>query len=132
MARIFKYRGKTLEELQKLTLQEFSKLVPANARRRLLRGFSPTEKKFVFEVLEAAKTGSNKKPIRTHCRDIIITPQMVGALIAVYSGKEFVTFEIQPEQLGHRLGEFVSTRKRVSHGAPGIGATKSSMFIPLK
>jgi small subunit ribosomal protein S19 len=131
MARIFKYRGKTVEELQKLTLQEFAKLVTARARRRLLRGFSPTEKKFVFEVLNAAKTGS-KNPVRSHCRDVIITPQMVGALVAIYTGKEFITFEVTGEQIGHRFGEFALTRKRVQHGAPGIGATKSSMFIPLK
>ncbi len=131
MARIFKYRGKTIEELQKLTLQEFSKLVPARARRRLLRGFSPAEKKFVFDVLNAAKN-KDKNPVRTHYRDVIITPQMVGALVAVHAGKEFVTFEITAEQVGHRMGEFALTRHRVQHGAPGIGATKSSMFIPLK
>lgn len=131
MARIFKYRGRTIEDLQKMTLQEFAKLVPARARRRILRGFSPIEKKFVFDILAAAKAG-DKKPVRTHCRDIVVTPQMVGALVAVHSGKEFTTFEITAEQIGHRLGEFALTRRRVQHGAPGIGATKSSMFIPLK
>ncbi|MFH0962008.1 MAG: 30S ribosomal protein S19 [archaeon] len=131
MPRIFKYRGKTVEELQKMTLQEFARLVPARARRRLLKGFSSTEKKFVFDVLASAKA-KDKKPVKTHCRDVVVTPQMIGALVAVHTGKDFATLELQPEHLGHRLGEFALTRKRVSHGAPGIGATKSSMFIPLK
>jgi small subunit ribosomal protein S19 len=131
MARIFKYRGKTIEELQKMTLQEFAKLVPSNARRRLLKGFSTEEKKFVYEVLAAVKSAS-KTPVKTHCRDVVITPQMIGALAAVHNGKEFVTFEITAEQIGHRFGEFSQTRHRVQHGAPGIGATKSSMFVPLK
>jgi small subunit ribosomal protein S19 len=131
MARIFKYRGKLIEDLQKMTLQEFAKLVPSNTRRRLLKGFSQTEKKFVYDVLSAVKSGS-KTPVKTHCRDVVITPQMVGALVAVHTGKDFITFEITPEQIGHRFGEFAMTRKRVQHGAPGIGATKSSMFVPLK
>jgi len=131
MARIFTYRGKTLEELQKMTLQEFSGLVTSRIRRRIARGFSPTEKKFVADVLKAAKAG-DKTPIRSHCRDVIITPQMVGALVALHNGKEYVNFEITQAQIGHYLGEFALTRKRVQHGAPGIGATKSSLFVPLK
>lgn len=114
-----------------MTLQEFSGLVTSRVRRRLGRGFSSTEKKFVADVLKAAKSG-DKTPIRSHCRDIIVTPQMVGALVALHSGKEYVTFELTPQHLGHYLGEFVMTRKRVQHGAPGIGATKSSLFVPLK
>ncbi len=56
----------------------------------------------------------------------------VGIKIGVYSGKEYVPLEIKPEMLGHRLGEFVMTRKQVKHSAPGFGATRSSKFVPLK
>lgn len=131
MAKIFLYRGKTLAELQKMTLQEFSKLVPSNERRRITRGLSAYEKKFVSDVLAAARAG-NKNTIRTHCRDVIITPQMIGSIVAVHTGKEFVTMELTEHMVGHRLGEFALTRKRTQHGAPGMGATKSSMFVPLK
>lgn len=131
MAKIFLYRGKTLAELQKMTLQEFAKLVPSNERRRITRGLSGYEKRFVSDALAAAKAG-DKRPIRTHCRDVVITPQMVGAVVAVHTGKEFVTAELVEQMVGHRLGEFALTRKRTQHGAPGMGATKSSMFVPLK
>lgn len=41
-------------------------------------------------------------------------------------------FFLQPEMIGHYLGEFSITYKPVKHGRPGIGATHSSRFIPLK
>ncbi|MEM2576477.1 MAG: ribosomal protein S19 family protein, partial [Candidatus Bathyarchaeia archaeon] len=44
----------------------------------------------------------------------------------------FVPVEIKPEMIGHYLGEFAITNKRVVHGAPGIGASRSSMYVPLK
>jgi small subunit ribosomal protein S19 len=57
---------------------------------------------------------------------------MVDKTIFVHAGKEFLRVDIKPEMLGHRLGEFADTRKRIKHGAPGMGATRSSMYIPLK
>jgi small subunit ribosomal protein S19 len=57
---------------------------------------------------------------------------MVGLKFAVHNGKEFLVVEVKPEMIGHRLGEFALTRKRVIHGTPGIGATRSSMYVPLK
>jgi len=101
------------------------------AERAIARGLSPRHKK-LLEKIKEWKENNIQKPIRTHLRDMIILPEMVGMKFAVHNGKEFVTIEIVPEMIGHRLGEFVLTRKRVVHGAPGIGATRSSMFIPLK
>lgn len=129
----FTYKGRTVEDLKKLTLQEFAKIVPAGTRRRLKRGFNQQEKTFIAKVIAAAKEANPRaKPIRTHSRDIIVTPHMVGASVAVHSGKDFTTIQITEQMIGFRLGEFVPTRKRVQHGAPGLGATKSSLFIPLK
>ncbi|MCG2727724.1 MAG: 30S ribosomal protein S19 [Candidatus Methanoperedenaceae archaeon] len=122
----FTYRGKSLEELKKLTLDEFALLVPARQRRTMQRGLSEGHKKLLHKV-------RIKDPgIRTHLRDMIVLPEMVGLKIAIHSGKEFTPVEIIPEMLGHYFGEFVLTRKKVSHGAAGIGATRSSKFIPLK
>ncbi len=39
---------------------------------------------------------------------------------------------MQPEMIGHYLAEFSISYKPVKHGRPGIGATHSSRFIPLK
>jgi small subunit ribosomal protein S19 len=122
----FTFRGKSLEELKKLSHDEFALLVPSRQRRTLQRGISEDHKKLLHKV-------RIKDPnIRTHLRDMIVLPEMVGMKIAIHSGKEFVPIDIISEMMGHYFGEFVLTRKKVSHGAAGIGATKSSKFVPLK
>jgi small subunit ribosomal protein S19 len=125
----FTYRGYTLEELQRMSLEEFAKLLPARERRSLLRGFTEQEKKLLQKI---RKYKGTNKFIRTHCRDMIILPEMVGMTIGVHNGKEFIPVTIKPEMIGHRLGEFALTRKQVKHSAPGVGATRSSKFVPLK
>ncbi len=122
----FTFRGKSLEELKKLTLDEFALLVPARQRRTIQRGLSEDHKKLLHKVK------IKDQNIRTHLRDMVVTPEMVGLKIAIHSGREFTPVEIIPEMLGHYFGEFVLTRKKVAHGAAGIGATRSSKFIPLK
>lgn len=122
----FTYRGKTLEELKKMSLEEFAALVPSRQRRTILRGLSEQKKKLLHKV-------RIKDPnIRTHLRDMIVVPEMVGMKINIHNGKEFSPVEIIPEMMGHYFGEFTLTRKKVAHGAAGIGATRSSKFIPLK
>jgi len=116
----FTFKGKTADQLRKMDLNEFSKLIPANERRHIKRGFTILEKK----LLKDLKSG--KSNIETHAREMIIIPEMMGTTIKVYNGKEFLQVFINEEMLGHRLGEFSLTRKPVKHGAAGIGATKSS------
>ena len=94
-------------------------------------GFSE-EQKNLLEKIRAVKEGRRKKMIRTHQRNMIILPEMIGIKIAVHSGKEFVPVEIKLEMIGHYLGEFVMTRKEVSHKAPGVGATRSSKHVSVK
>ena len=120
--REFTYRGKTLEELKKLDTREFSKYLKSRPRRTVLRQFQEIEK-FVQRCKEKI---AKKKTIKTHLRHIIIVPEMVGMKIGVHNGKEFTFTEITAEMLGHRLGEFSSTRGKVQHGSAGIGATKGS------
>ena len=122
----FTYKGKTLAELQALSIDEFLKIVPSRIRRSLKRGFTEQEKKLLMKIRK------NRKNIETHCRDMVILPEMIGQTIKVHSGKEFLPVIVGAEMLGHVLGEFVMTRKRVAHSAPGIGATKSSASLSLK
>ena len=129
------FRGYTEDELKNMDLNQFAKLVRARARRKILRGFTEAERKLLKDIEETKalmEQGKNPKPIRTHCRDMIILPQMLGLTIHVHNGKEFVPVKITIEKLGHRLGEFAITRKRVQHNAPGVGATRSSAFISVK
>ncbi|MCX8204067.1 MAG: 30S ribosomal protein S19 [Candidatus Nezhaarchaeota archaeon] len=130
-ARGYTYRGKTLEELLKMPMDDFIKLLPARQRRSLLRGLTEEERKLLGKIREAKQKGLNK-PIETHARDMVILPEMVGMTIHVHNGKEFVPVEITEEMIGHRLGEFALTCKKVEHGAPGLRATRGSMYVPLK
>jgi small subunit ribosomal protein S19 len=136
MAKEFVFRGKTLEELMHMPLAEFAKLIKSRPRRALLRGYrDPMRKKLMERVKKARElvdAGKKQPKIRTHCRDVVIVPQMVGLTIEVYNGKEFVPLQIKPEMLGHRLGEFVFTRKRVQHSGMGVGATRSTKHVGRK
>ncbi|UCD20884.1 MAG: 30S ribosomal protein S19 [archaeon] len=128
MAKEIKFRGKSLEELKKMDLREFANLLKSRERRSLIRNVD------VFEnfLKRIQKKIDKKKPIKTHLRDLIIIPRMVGLTIKVHSGKSFVDVKISEQMLGHRLGEFVPTRGQVKHGAPGIGATRSTSFLSVK
>ncbi len=134
MPKEFVYRGYTLEELQKMPMDDFIKILPSRQRRSLIRGLPPRHKKLLENIRRARRAlkKGKKVVVRTHNRDMIILPEMVGLTVAVYNGKEFIPVEIRPEMVGHYLGEFALTCKRVVHGVPGIGATKSSMYVPLK
>ena len=131
MVKAVNYKGKSTEELQKLSTEELFGLLNARQRRSLKRGLSDNKKKLIGEI-KLAKEGKNKNPIKTHQRDLIILPYMVGVTMNVFSGKEFTPITISPEMIGHYIGEYVITNKRVSHGAPGVGASRSSLFVPLK
>ncbi len=122
----FTYHGFRLEELQGMGISELLPVMPARPRRKITRGFTRGEENFLARI----RAGDDK--IRTHLRDMIIMPEMVGKEIEIYNGKEFQKVEIQPEALFHYLGEFALTRRKVSHGSAGIGATRSSKYVPLK
>lgn len=133
MPKKFTYRGHTLEELKKMSIDEFADLLPSRERRTIKRGFPPRQKKVLERVKKIKEeVDTEEKFIRTHCRDMIILPEMVGMTFGIYDGNEFKRVEIEPEMIGHRLGEFALTRKKVTHSTPGIGATRSSLYIPLK
>ena len=123
--KIFNYRGKTLEELQALSHDEFALLLPTRQRRSYKRGLSDEKKKLLDKI-------QKKDRVKTHLRDMIIFPNMVGKTVLIHNGKEFTSVEIEPEMVGHYLGEFSITNKPVRHGSPGIGASRSSMYVPLK
>jgi small subunit ribosomal protein S19 len=127
----FEYQGISLNELEEMPMDKLFQIFPARARRSLTRGITDGKRKLIEEI-KLAKSGKLKNPIKTHMRDLIILPYMVGVQINIFSGKEFVPVTIVPEMIGHYLGEYVITNKKVSHGAPGVGASRSSLYVPLK
>ncbi|MEK6987308.1 MAG: 30S ribosomal protein S19 [Candidatus Thermoplasmatota archaeon] len=124
----FTYRGYTLGEMKAMTLDEIVELLPARARRSFVRGID--EERMTF--IEKLRANGGEEAVRTHCRDVPILPDFVGKKVAVHNGKEFVSVDIKPEMIGHYIGEFAMTRKAVAHSGPGVGATRSSKFMPLK
>lgn len=127
MVRKFYFRGKTIDELKAMPLDQFMAFVDSRARRYLKRLPSDYRK-----LLAKVKKVGTAKPIRTRVREAVILPQWVGATFAVHNGKEYKQFAIAPEMVGRRLGDFAHTTSRVLHSGPGIGATRGSKFMPLK
>lgn len=123
--KIFKYKGKTLEELQAMSHDEVANLLPARQRRKISRGFSDEEK----HLLEKLQKRSQAK---THLRDMIVLPEMVGKTIKIHNGQKFQEILIQEEAIGCYLGELALTRKRLTHGSAGVGATRSSASVSVR
>jgi small subunit ribosomal protein S19 len=128
----FTYRGHTRDELQEMTVEEVAELLPARQRRTIERGLSVEHQKLLEEARDAGEEETANDPLRTHLRDMPILPAMIGITFAVYTGQSFERVNVEPEMLGHYLGEFQLTRTSVEHGQAGIGATRSSKFVPLK
>jgi|TARA_B100002003_G_C14104883_1_gene531436 small subunit ribosomal protein S19 len=122
----FVFRGKTQDEVMAMSLQDFMELIPSRQRRSLKRGQSDEHKTLLKKIK------AKKRNIETHCKDMVVIPEMIGATIKIHTGKEFAPVELTFEMLGHYIGEFVSTRSRVAHSAPGVGATKSSAALSVK
>jgi small subunit ribosomal protein S19 len=135
LVREFKFKGHTPEQLQTLSIENLLPLLNARQRRSLDKRVSTymnDDKRKLREKVKLSREGKLKGNIRTHARDMIILPDMVGLTIHVHNGKEFAQVGIKPEMIGHYLGEYAITNKRVQHGAPGVGASRSSLYVPLK
>jgi small subunit ribosomal protein S19 len=128
MVKEFTYHGLSKEELANIPNEKLLKLFTARVRRSITRGINDDKRK----LMEEMKDKNQKNPIKTHLRDVIILPYMVGVTVHIFSGKEFVPITITLQMVGHYLGEYVITNKRVNHGAPGVGASRSSLYVPLK
>jgi small subunit ribosomal protein S19 len=133
MARKFVYRGKSIEELNNLTLEELMPFLTSRVRRTLKRA-AANYKKLLAKVRKAKKSRLDGKDVtvKTHVREAIILPDWVGVKFGIHNGKEFKLVVISPEMIGYRLGDFAHSTGRVLHSGPGVGATRGSKFIPLK
>lgn len=123
--KLFTYRGKSLEDLQKLSVKELAELLPARQRRSISRGFNESKTKIIKKL-------SKSDSVKTHVRDMIVLPQFIGKTINVHNGKEFVPVLVQEDMIGMFFGELAMTRKKVMHNSPGVGATKSSSNASVK
>ncbi len=108
-------------------------MLSARARRRYARGTNNAHLMNRLRKAKAAVTDPTLKPaiIKTHLRNAIIVPEMLGAQIGVYSGLGYYLVDVKPQMIGHYLGEFSLTYTPVRHGGKG-NATNVNKFIPLK
>ena len=104
-------------------MDDFISLLPSRQRRSLTRGMNIQHIKLMEKIISSKGT---KRPVKTHCRDFIILPELIGATVQVYNGRDFLPVEVVGEMLGHVLGEFSLTRGKISHSKAGVGATKGS------
>eukprot|EP00825_Cyclidium_porcatum_P015790 TRINITY_DN1905_c0_g1_i4.p1 TRINITY_DN1905_c0_g1~~TRINITY_DN1905_c0_g1_i4.p1 ORF type:complete len:190 (-),score=42.97 TRINITY_DN1905_c0_g1_i4:325-894(-) len=140
----FIFRGKNIEDLLKIASGEtpdqiitpaLTELLRSRIRRKISRGIKSGFKKFVRKVLQTKKVapqGEKPAAVKTHRRDYIVVPAMIGSVIGIYNGKEFVNVEIKFDMIGRYLGEFAMSYKPTKHGKPGIGATKGSQHMDKK
>ena len=91
-------------------MSELVPVMPSRVRRKITRGLTKGEE----NLLSRFRNGDAK--IRTHLRDMVIMPEMIGKEVEIYNGKEYLKVEIQPEAVFHYLGEFALTRRKVTHG----------------
>jgi len=127
MPKEFHLYGRNLDELKKMSIEELSRLVDSRTRRTLKKGMTEQQKKLLERIRK-----NPEKFHKTHCREIVILPEMVGTRLGVFNGREWVSVFITPEMIGRRLGEFALTRKRVKHSAPGVGASRGSKHFAVK
>merc|ERR1711870_201578 len=133
--RKFTYRGVDLDQLLDMNNEQLMELFPCRIRRKIGRGLKRKPMALIKKLRKKKKEApANEKPdvVKTHLRNMVIVPEMTGSIVGVYNGKVFTQVEVKPEMIGHYLGEFSISYKPVKHGRPGIGATHSSRFIPLK
>ena len=131
----FSYRGNDLNKLIAMNMDEISQQLRSRQRRKLRRKMGTKYARFINKLLETKKhTAQGEKPaaVKTHLRDCIVLPSMVQSVINIHKGNGYSNIEVKPEMIGYYLGEFAITYKRVSHGKPGVGATHSSKFVPIK
>jgi small subunit ribosomal protein S19 len=88
----------------------------------ILRNFQKIE-----DFINRSKVKIEKnKQIKTHQRDLVVVPEMIGWKIFIHSGNKFTPVIVMNEMLGHKFGEFALTRGRIKHSKAGVGATKGS------
>jgi small subunit ribosomal protein S15e len=129
------YRGIELDKLLELDQEAMVNLLDAKARRRYRRGIHPKYTRLVKKLKQSVKDapyGEKPKGVKTHLRNCIITPEMVGSVAEVYGGKYWTPVEIKADMCGKYLGEFSLTYKPIRHGKVGHGATRGSKFTALR
>ncbi|HAT51814.1 MAG: 30S ribosomal protein S19 [Betaproteobacteria bacterium] len=71
----------------------------------------------LVKKVDAARSGNDKRPVKTWSRRSTILPDFVGLTIAVHNGRQHVPIYVTENMVGHKLGEFANTRTFKGHAA---------------
>ncbi|AIB09549.1 40S ribosomal protein S15 (nucleomorph) [Lotharella oceanica] len=135
------FKGKTFKKLINFKIMELYNLLDSRRKRKISRyagrliSKKPrrlSELDFLDKFKNIIKTRNNNKPLKTHIRNLLVFPVFVNKKFFIYSGKSFIKIDIKIDMIGRYFGEYSPTYSKVQHGAPGIGASHSSRFVPLK
>merc|ERR1719235_57226 len=134
--RKYSYRGIDLEKLVDMQNEDLMNLFCARQRRKFSRGIKRqpiTLLKKLRKSKKACAYGEKPTPVKTHMRNMVIVPEMIGSVVGCYNGKNFINIEIKPEMIGHSLAEFSISYHPVMHGGGGKKGKGAEMkFMPLK
>jgi small subunit ribosomal protein S19 len=70
----------------------------------------------LFKRIEGMNEAGEKKIVKSWFRSSMIVPEFIGHTIAVHNGKKFIPVYITENMIGHKLGEFATTRTFKGHG----------------
>lgn len=127
------FRGVDAETLLGMSTEEFKPLLNTRGQRKLTRGIPKSHEKFLAKLQKKKAEANGQKPaiVKTHLRNCLVVPEMIGSVVAVYNGKVFNVVDIRPEMLGRYLGEFSITYKPVARRNPN-GNLPLSRMVSLK
>ena len=132
--RVFYYRGIEADKLVDVTQDQLLDMLHSRGRRKFKRG---SVNQHLLKRLRIAKTKldaeGRPKIIKTHLRNQLILPEMLGSQVGVYQGLGYYLVDCKAPMVGHYLGEFSLTYAPVKHGEKkqkGKGET-SHKFIPV-
>ena len=103
----------------KFITPELVELFRTRIRRRVRRGLGHRYNKFIEKVRKSKKNcvpGEKPVAVKTHYRSMIVVPELIGGVVGIYNGKEFLNVEIKFDMVGRYLAEFAMTYKPTKHG----------------
>merc|ERR1711948_218095 len=121
--RKYTFRGLELDDLLKLPTDALYDLFRSRIRRKLNRskGFKGKYLKLLTKLRNSKKNlqpGEKPPMVKTHLRNCVVTPEMIGSIVGVYTGKEYKPVEVKFDMIGKYLGEFAMTYNPTLHNRP--------------
>jgi small subunit ribosomal protein S15e len=125
------YRGIDLDKLPDYSNQDLMELFNARQRRKFSRGIKRKPIALLKKLRQAKReTAYSDKPdpVKTQLRNMIIVPEMIGSVVGVYNGKQYINVEVKPEMIGYYLAEFSITYKPIKHGRMSMKEVDEKMM----